>query len=53
MGHHQRFFDSDSDEEIPVHTVDTIDAAMGKQPLSPKRPRVLIRYLRLMSPCRD
>ena len=44
MGHHQRFFDSDSDEEIPVHTVDTIDAAaMGKQPLSPKRPRVLIR----------
>ena len=37
MGHH-RFFDSDSDEEIAVHTAGKTGAAAGKQP------RVLIRY---------
>ena len=43
MGHH-RFFDSDSDEEIAVHTAGKTGAAAGKQPPSAKWPRVLIRY---------
>ena len=46
MGHH-RFFDSDSDEEIAVHlppSAGKTGATAGKEPLSVKWPRVLIRY---------
>lgn len=50
MSHH-RFFDSDSDEDMEVHpppspgkTGTACTGAGGKQPLSAKWPRVLIRY---------